>query len=138
MSYFYSGPMNNRKIELSNGHCFGLQQLLANSIENFIFAFKEKLLIAAQYLQSIKTFLIVSIASSCCCLQRLLQTRKHPVFVLTCLTSPSCAAGLSHCNILPSKLSILFWNSLQECYSDDRHWLEIGLKLEFRRLTNGY
>ena len=28
--------MNDRKIEQSNGHCFGQQQLLANSIENFI------------------------------------------------------------------------------------------------------
>ena len=40
MSYFYSEtiaqPMTDRKIERSNGHCFGLQQLFANSIEVFI------------------------------------------------------------------------------------------------------
>ena len=32
--------MNDCKIELCNGHCFGQQQLLVNSIENFKFHFK--------------------------------------------------------------------------------------------------
>ena len=32
---FTQRPMNDWKIEQSNRHCFGCQQLLANSIENF-------------------------------------------------------------------------------------------------------
>ena len=32
---FIKRPMNDRKIERSDGSCFGLLQLLANSIENF-------------------------------------------------------------------------------------------------------
>ena len=33
---FTQRPLTDRKIERSNGRCFGLQQLLANSIELFI------------------------------------------------------------------------------------------------------
>ena len=33
---FTQRPMNDRKIEQCDGRCFGRQQLLANSIENFI------------------------------------------------------------------------------------------------------
>ena len=36
MSYFTRRPRINWKIELSNGHCFGQQQLPANSVEKFI------------------------------------------------------------------------------------------------------
>ena len=36
MSYFTQRPMTVRKIERSNGRGFGRQQLLSNSIENFI------------------------------------------------------------------------------------------------------
>ena len=34
--FFTQGPMNDRKIERSDGRCLGRQQLLANSIEIFI------------------------------------------------------------------------------------------------------
>ena len=62
---FTQRPMNDCKIEQSYRHCFGQQQLLANSIENFISHEKKKLLVgvvAAQYLQSIKTFLTVELS----------------------------------------------------------------------------
>ena len=39
--------------------------------------------------------------------------------------------------ILQSRLSIVFWNSLREWLPDDRQRLELGLKLELFRLTNG-
>ena len=32
---FIQGPMTDRKVERSNERCFGLQQVLANSIEDF-------------------------------------------------------------------------------------------------------
>ena len=53
--------MNDCKIELSNGRCFGLQQLLANSIENFI-SHEKKSVVTAGYLQSIKTFLTLELS----------------------------------------------------------------------------
>ena len=36
MSYFLQQPMTDRKIEQSDGRCFGWQQLLASSVEIFI------------------------------------------------------------------------------------------------------
>ena len=39
---FTQRPMNDRKIERSDGRCFGRQQFLANSIENFISHEKKK------------------------------------------------------------------------------------------------
>ena len=60
--------MTYRKIELSNGRCFGRQQLLANSIEIFISHEKKsdsslpKICVAARYLQSIKTLLTLELS----------------------------------------------------------------------------
>ena len=51
--------MNERKIDQSYERCFGQQQLLADSIENFISLDKKSDLltvVVAQYLQSIETF----------------------------------------------------------------------------------
>ena len=54
--------MNDCKIEWSDGRCFGWQQRLANSIENFISHEKRCDIVAAWYLQSIKTFLTVELS----------------------------------------------------------------------------
>ena len=49
--------MTDRKIERSDGIGFGLQQILANSIENFILHGEKKSdLVAVQNLQTINTF----------------------------------------------------------------------------------
>ena len=53
--------MNDHKIERNDGHGFGRQQLLANSIENCI-SNKKKWLVAGRYLQSINTFLTVELS----------------------------------------------------------------------------
>ena len=66
---------------------------------------KMEWLVAARNLQSIKTFLTLELSqyiksgsmfssSASCCPQRLLQTLKHPVFVLASPTCPSCAWAL--------------------------------------------
>ena len=56
--------MNDQKIELSYRRGFGQQQLFANFIENFI-SHEKKWLVAAKYLQSIKTFLTVELSQYC-------------------------------------------------------------------------
>ena len=57
-------PTTDRKIERSNGLCFGRQQLLANSIEIFIHM-KKNVLVAARNLQSIKkTFWLLNYCKS--------------------------------------------------------------------------
>ena len=58
-------PITVRKIEQNNGRCFGLQQVLANSIEVFISHIKKKWLVAAQNIQSIKTLLTVELSPYC-------------------------------------------------------------------------
>ena len=52
--------MTNRKIEQRDGSSFGQQQLLANSIENFIL--HEKKLTCSQKCQSIKTLLTLELS----------------------------------------------------------------------------
>ena len=50
-----------------------------------------------QNFQSIETFLTLKLSKHIkrgSCQQQLMQTRKHPVFVLDCLNSPSCAGAL--------------------------------------------
>ena len=96
--FFTQRPMIDTKIEQSYGRCFGQQQLLANSIEIFI-SHEKKWLVAAQNLQSIETLLILelskyskSLAGSC--QQRLLTTRKRPVFILAHPTGASRAGKL--------------------------------------------
>ena len=42
LCHIFTRPMTDRKIERSDGHCFDLQQLLANSIEIFISHEKKK------------------------------------------------------------------------------------------------
>ena len=54
--------MTDRKIELSSGRGFGLQQLLANSIEIFISHEKKQWLVAALNLQSIKILLTLELS----------------------------------------------------------------------------
>ena len=57
---FTQRPMNDCKIEQSDGRCFGWQQLFANWTPipwKFSFHMKKITVVTAQYLQSIKTFL---------------------------------------------------------------------------------
>ena len=90
--------MIDRKIDWSYGRCFGLQQLLANSIEIFI-SHEKKWLVAAQNLQSIETLLILELSKysksrAGSSQQRLLTTWKHPVFMLAHPTGASRAGKL--------------------------------------------
>ena len=57
-------PMTDKKIEKSDGRCFGGKQLLAYSIEIFIWHEKKKWLVAARNLQSIKTLLTLELSST--------------------------------------------------------------------------
>ena len=58
---FTQRPMNDRKIERSDGRCFGLQQLPADSNGHSI-SNEKKSVVTAQYLQSIKTFLTLELS----------------------------------------------------------------------------
>ena len=49
--------MTDKKIERSNGCCFGRQQLLANSIENFTFHVKRKCSLRPEMYKALKPFL---------------------------------------------------------------------------------
>ena len=68
--------------------------------------------------------------------------RKHPLLVLACLSSSSCAGELPGAAprawplIVQSKALIVFWNSLWEWLPDDQQGLELGLKLELCSLTH--
>ena len=97
-------------------------QDLVDSIENFFSHEKNKWLVTAWNLQSIKTFLNLQtklvlqewwqffLKQASSFLQQLLQTRKHPEFVLTSPTGPSCARALPKLPlILQSKQLIVFW-----------------------------
>ena len=53
--------MTVRKIERSDGRGIGQQQLLANSIDNFI-SHEKKVLVATRHLQSIKTLLTLELS----------------------------------------------------------------------------
>ena len=103
--------MTDQKIERSDGRGFGRQQVLANSIENFI-QHDKKVLAAARNLQSIKILLSLELSQcrkSASMLspawseqvaetrgpQRLPQTWKMPVFVLARPTRPSRAGDWS-------------------------------------------
>ena len=114
---FTQRPMTYRKIERSDGRCFGRQQLLAK-IENFI-SHKKLALTSCQELKisfhikrsdsllpkiykalklfwfldwvSIARVVDVFLKRACRCQERLQQTRKRPVFVLACPTRPSSA-----------------------------------------------
>ena len=111
---FTQRPRNDWKIERRDGRCYGLQQLLANSIENFISHEKEKRLVAAYIceiahtLQSIKIFLTLELsqysksgstfsssepvaASSDC--HRLGNALSRSVYDLASPTRPSCAGA---------------------------------------------
>ena len=62
---FTQVPMNDSKIERSNGRCFGRQQLLVDSIGiSFPIKFprKKKSVVTARYLQSIEFFLTVELS----------------------------------------------------------------------------
>ena len=58
---FTQGPMTDTKIEQSYGRCLGRQQLLAISMEISFRVKKQKRLVAALYLQSIKTLLTLEL-----------------------------------------------------------------------------
>ena len=124
--------MTDRKIEWSDGRCFGWQQLLANSIENFI-SHKKKWIFAAR-----NVFLKRASRGP----QRLQPTQKRPVLLLARLTRPSRArarpkSGRWFCNQTFDYLQG-FWKSLREWLPANRQGLEVELKLELCRLANGF
>ena len=91
---FTQRPMNGLKIKQSYVCCFGLQQLLANSTKKFISHDKKCDLSPSDICKAKKLFdswnetvsqewQHVFFTLAFCCQQRLLQTRKHPVFDLT-------------------------------------------------------
>ena len=72
--FFTQRPMTDRKIERSDGCCFGRQQLLANSTEIFISHEKKSDSLWPEIYKALKP---------CCTTapQRLPPTRKRPMFV---------------------------------------------------------
>ena len=150
---FTQRPMNDRKIERSDGRGFGRQQLPADSNGHSI-SNEKKSVVTAQYLQSIKTFLTLELS----------RYRKSG----STFSSSEPVAARSDCRrlgnasvcarqsyprkqslraaprawplILPSKPSITFWNSLQsDCQMSCRGCclgLKLGLKLELCSLTS--
>ena len=144
-------PMNDRKIEWSYGCCFDWQQLFPNSIRNFISHEIFFLLVAARYLQSIKTVLTLKLS------QYRLYSKSDSTFsssqpaatatdpetpcVCACLSDPPklcwSAAPRAWPLILQSKPSIALCNNLREWLPDDWQGLKLGLKLELGSLTNG-
>ena len=101
---FTQRPMTDRKIERSDGRCFGRQQLLANSIEIFISHDNNlnKWLVAARNFQSPPAETAADSETPCVCARRS-DTRKQS----------RRAAPRAWPLILPSKPSITFWNSLR-------------------------
>ena len=90
---FNSRPMTDQNIERSNGRGFGLQQLLANFIENII-SHKKQLLIAAKIYKASKPFWLlnwVSIARVVVCLAQanwVLPAAIAAVLETPCICSP--------------------------------------------------
>ena len=116
---FTQSPINDCKIERSDGRCFDRQQLLAHSME-ISFPMKKNSFVTARYLQSIKTFLTVKLS----------QHHKTPDLtpcVCTRLSNPPklcrSAAPRAWPLILQSNPSIVFSNSLWEWLPGDQHWL---------------
>ena len=119
---FAQRPMTDLKIEQSDACCFGLQQLLANSIKNFISHVKKMWLFTAQNLQTIKTVLTLELSQylksggmfflklACCC-----PLGNSLWLCLPIQQAQECwrAAPRAWQLIQPSKPSITFWNSLQ-------------------------
>ena len=120
---FTQRPMNDRKIERSDGRGFGRQQLPADSNGHSI-SNEKKSVVTAQYLQSIKTFLTLELS----------RYRKsgstfsssEPAATAADSETPCVCARPSDPRkqsqraaprawplILPSKPSITFWNSLR-------------------------
>ena len=122
--------MTDRKIERSNGHSFGWQQLLANSIKTFISQVKKKWLVAAQNLQSIKPCWLLNWISTARVVawlpqasqQQLMPTQKHPVFVLASQGVQLAQAVQESC---PKSFDYLLEQPLEQL-PDDRQ----GLKLQ--------
>ena len=126
--------MTDRKIEWSDGRCFGWQQLLARPIPSKIsFHIKKKWIVVA------RNFFL---KRACRCPQRLQPTQKRPVLLLARLTRPSRArarpkSGRWFCNQIFDYLHG-FWKSLREWLPANRQGLELELKLELCRLANGF
>ena len=155
MSYFYSetnGWLGSKKIERSDGRCFGRQQLLANFIENFISREKKVNRSGPKFTKHKNLFDSLSVSVSqewsreACFPQ---ASRSLPAATATDLEMPCFCASPSESDppelrwsaaprilqlTLQSKPLIVFWNSLREWL---RQGLELGLKLELCRLTNG-
>ena len=133
---FTQRPMNDRKIERSDGRGFGRQQLPADSNGHSI-SNEKKSVVTAQYLQSIKTFLTLELSryrksGSTFSSSEPAATAADSETPCVC-TRPSDprkqsrrAAPRAWPLILPSKPSITFWNSLRrDCQMTGR-----GLNLD--------
>ena len=125
--------MNDRKIERNNGRCFGRQQLLADSIENFISHLKKSDSSRPDIYKALKPFWLsnwVSIARVVAhvpqaSLSRLPQTWKRPVFCARLSNPPKLCRSADPRAwplILQSTPSIVFSSSLREWLPDDWHW----------------
>ena len=119
--------MTDRKIERSDGRCFGRQQLLANSIENFISHEKKSDSSRPEIYKALKPYWLlnwVSIARVVACFPQ--ASRSRPAATAADSETPCVCARPSDPRkqsrraaprawllILPSKPSITFWNSLR-------------------------
>ena len=148
MSYFYSetnGWLGSKKIERSDGRCFGRQQHLANFIENFISREKKVTRIGPKFTKHKNLFdsRTVSVSqewSRIACFPQasrslpavtasLPPTWKCPVFVPARLTRPSCAGARPQefCNWLCCQN---LWLSSGIAFGSDCQMTSRGLNLD--------
>ena len=148
---FTQRPMNDLKIERSDGRCFGRQQLVANSME-ISFHMKKKSVVTARYLLSIKTFLALNWVSIARVVARFPQASQSlPAATAGDLETPcvcprlfypanlclSAAQELGHwfCSQILRLSSRIAFGSDCQMTGTGRQGLELGLKLELCRLS---
>ena len=131
--------MNDRRIEQSYGRCFGRQQLLANSIENFIHMNKKS---DGPKFTKFWISKSVSIARVVACFPQASRSESLPAATVADSETPCFCACLSYppllCRsaasralplVLQSNPSIAWRNSLREWLSDDWQGLKLWLRL---------
>ena len=114
--------MNAPKIELSDGSCFGQQQLLAYSIDPLKISFhmkKNKWHITARNSQSIKVFLTLKLCQNSKSASSSMFSSSKPVSAsnICCqLGNSMCCASHSYPGVWPQELG--HWS----CSQNRRHW----------------
>ena len=128
ISFFTQRPMTDRKIEQSNGRCFGRQQLLADSIKIFHFHLKQKVTCSSQEFTKHQNLVdslnwvriarvVASFHQASWTLPAATAAHSETPYVCVCQSNPRKqsrrAAPRAWPLILTSKPVITFWKSLQ-------------------------